>query len=228
MLDLAGAIRQQLKNKTPPPAETADTAETAQPRALAAEDDLRESAELPAEKALPAASRNRPQPPQSSETRANKGLQRFPRKSAESAGPAEKKNPKRANPEAVLLKVARQLQASPASLRAMLTDDDMQDIADGMNSPAVMLEFFRLAQENGELLADQRQPVALAPATRAPEITASHVQRLKAWNPSHERFIDHLTACPDCFAPRARYCTTGGELRRAYLEAYQKASQPEE
>jgi len=110
----------------------------------------------------------------------------------------------------------------------MMDDDDIQATATGEYTPAYLLEFFTLKRDRGELLAEQRQPVALAPATRAPEITASHVQRLKAWNPAHERFIDHLTACPDCFAPRARYCTTGGELRRAYLEAYQKASQPEE
>ena len=110
----------------------------------------------------------------------------------------------------------------------MMDDDDIEATATGEYSPAYLLAFFTLKRDRGELLADQWHPVAVAPATRAPEITASHVQRLKAWNPAHERFIDHLTACPDCFAPRARYCTTGGVLRRAYLEAYQKASQPEE
>jgi len=136
---------------------------------------------------------------------------------------AEKK-PKRANPDAVLLKVARQLQASPASLRAMLTDDDMQDIADGMNSPAVMLEFFRLKQKTGELLEDQPQPVAPAPVTRAPESGTKHAQRLKAWKPAHDLFLNHITACPDCYAPLGRYCTTGAGLRGDYFQAYQRTN----
>ena len=129
-------------------------------------------------------------------------------------------NPKRANPDAVLLKVARQLQVSPASLRAMMDDEDIQAIATGEYSPAYLLAFFTLKRDRGELLADQRQPVALAPVTRAPEITASHVQRLKAWKPAHETFVDHLTACPDCYAPRGRYCTTGAELHSRYLTKY--------
>lgn len=91
------------------------------------------------------------------------------------------KNPKRVNPDAVLLKVARQLKASPASLRAMLTDDDMQDIADGLNSPAVMLEFFRLAQKHGELLADQRQPVTPASAARLLEHRPGQTGQMKVW-----------------------------------------------
>lgn len=127
---------------------------------------MRESAEVPAEEALPAVARNSPQTPKSAETRANKGLQRFTRKPAESAAPAENEKPKRANPEAVLLKVARQLQARPASLRAMMDDDDIEATATGEYTPAYLLEFFTLKQKTGELLADQPQPVAPAPATR--------------------------------------------------------------
>tara|TARA_R110002074_G_scaffold43516_2_gene113373 strand:- start:5164 stop:5754 length:591 start_codon:yes stop_codon:yes gene_type:complete len=140
---------------------------------------------------------------------------------------AEEK-PKRANPDAVLLKVARQLQASPASLRVMMDDDDTEATATGEYTPAYLLEFFTLKQERGELLADQPQPLAPAPATRAPENGTKHAQRLKAWKPAHERFIDHLTACPDCYAPGGRYCTNGAGLRRIYLQSYQDANQPEQ
>lgn len=119
------------------------------------------------------------------------------------------------NPEAVLLKAARQLQVSPASLRAMLTDDDMQDIAEGLNSPTDMLEFFRLAQETGDLLADDTPE-----PTRQPESHPGNVELMQAWKPDHDELINHLMACSACYAPRARYCTEGAELRRAYLQAY--------
>jgi len=125
------------------------------------------------------------------------------------------KTPKRANPDAVLLKVARQLQVSPASLRAMLTDDDMQDIAEGLNSPTDMLEFFRLAQETGDLLADDTPE-----PTRQPESHPGHVELMQAWKPDHDELINHLMACSACYAPRARYCTEGADIRRAYLQAY--------
>jgi hypothetical protein len=67
------------------------------------------------------------------------------------------KSPNRVNPEAVLLKVARQLQASPASLRAMMDDDDIEATATGEYTPAYLLAFFRLKQETGELLATHRK-----------------------------------------------------------------------
>lgn len=135
--------------------------------------------------------------------------------------------PKRTNPDAVLLKVARQLQASLASLRAVMDDDDIEATATGEYTPAYLLEFFRLKQERGELLADQPQPLALAPVTRALDNRPGHAQRLKAWRPAHERFMDHLTACPECYAPRGRYCTTGAELRRVYLQTYARLISPD-
>ena len=57
-----------------------------------------------------------------------------------SSAPAEKKNQ---NPHAILLKMAEQLQASPAILRALLDSDDMQDIAEGVISRAHLLAYFR-------------------------------------------------------------------------------------
>lgn len=126
------------------------------------------------------------------------------------------------NPDELLLAIAQTLQSNPARLRAMLTDDDMQDIAEGLNSPADMLDFFRLAQENGDLLADDTPE-----PTRKPESRPGHVELMQAWKPAHDDLINHLMACSACHAPRARYCTDGAELRRAYLESYQNAQQPE-
>lgn len=62
---------------------------------------------------------------------------------------AEKK-PERPNPDAVLLKVARQLQASPSRLRAMLSDDDMRDIAEGQHSRAYLIAYFTLMRADGK------------------------------------------------------------------------------
>lgn len=131
-------------------------------------------------------------------------------------------NPRRASPDAVLLELARQLRVSPASLWAMMDDDDIEATANGEYTPAYLLAYFRLKQETGELQADDTPE-----PTRQPESRPGHVELMQAWKPAHDDLINHLMACSACHAPRARYCTDGAELRRAYLESYQNAQQPE-
>lgn len=128
------------------------------------------------------------------------------------------KKPERVNPDALLLEIAQTLQASPASLKAMMDDDDIEATANGEYTPAYLLAFFKLKQEHGELLADQPRPPA--PATRATQSRPGYVERVQVWKPAHDAMIDHLAACPTCYAPRPRYCTEGADLRRAYLQAY--------
>jgi hypothetical protein len=55
------------------------------------------------------------------------------------------------NPDALLADIAVMLQASPGQLRALLSTDDIQDIADGANSRAYMLDYFRLMRADGKL-----------------------------------------------------------------------------
>lgn len=45
----------------------------------------------------------------------------------------------------------------------------------------------------------------------------------RPWRSAHNLFINHIMACPACYAPRDRYCIAGADLRRIYLQAYQKA-----
>lgn len=48
------------------------------------------------------------------------------------------------------------------------------------------------------------------------------------WHQAHNSFINHIMACPACYAPRDRYCSEGADLRRVYLDTYQStASNPE-
>ncbi len=49
----------------------------------------------------------------------------------------------------------------------------------------------------------------------------------RAWRSAHDSFINHIMACSACYAPRDRYCTTGADLRRVYLQTYQNADEPE-
>ena len=61
MFDLMAAIRIKQERKAPPPAETADSAETAQPRGLELAENLRKVADFPAEEIFSATIRKNPQ-----------------------------------------------------------------------------------------------------------------------------------------------------------------------
>ncbi len=125
------------------------------------------------------------------------------------------RTPEPVNPDALLTEIARPLQASPARLRVLLSDDDMQDIAEGATSRAHLLTYFRLMRSDGHPLADDTPK-----PTRTPQSQPGHIELMQAWKPAHDALINHLMACSACYAPRARYCTEGADLRRAYLQAY--------
>ncbi|GGC62094.1 hypothetical protein GCM10011362_08260 [Marinobacter halophilus] len=116
-----------------------------------------------------------------------------------------------ANPDALLFELAQTLQASPARLRALLSEDDMQDIAEGATSRSHLLAYFRLMRSDGKQLADD-QP---AP-TRARDSRSDYIQRMQAWKPAHDAMINHIMACQRCYPPRNRYCSEGARLRGDY------------
>ncbi|ABM17748.1 hypothetical protein [Marinobacter nauticus] len=131
------------------------------------------------------------------------------------------KKPEPVNPDALLNEIARTLQSNPARLRALLDSDDMQDIAEGATSRANLLAYFRLMRSHGHPLADDTPE-----PTRQPESRPGHVELMQAWKPAHDELINHLMACKACYAPRARYCTEGADLRRVYLESYTNSTNP--
>lgn len=84
------------------------------------------------------------------------------------------------NPDALLLEIAGALHANPDNLYALLSADDIQDIADGENTRAYMLEYFRLMR------ADDKLPVCTEPPpVKATESPQSHMDSAKAWKPAH-------------------------------------------
>ena len=119
-----------------------------------------------------------------------------------------------AEADALLREIALTLEASPVRLQALLSDDDMQDIAEGVTNHAHLLAYFRLMRSDGHLLADDRPEPA-----RSPENRPRHVDLMKAWKPAHDALINHLMACPTCYAPLSRYCPEGSALRQAYAAA---------
>lgn len=56
------------------------------------------------------------------------------------------------DPDTLLMDIAQTLQASPATLRALLDSDDMQDIAEGAISRTHLLAYFRLMRSDGHPL----------------------------------------------------------------------------
>ncbi|WP_288367472.1 hypothetical protein [uncultured Marinobacter sp.] len=208
MFDLMAAIRIKQERKAPPPAETADSAETAQPRGLELAENLRKVADFPAEEIFSATIRKNPQTEKTSKPPSTLG---FGGISAIPQNPQTPADNKGQNPDALLLEIAQTLQASPARLRALLSDDDMQDIAEDAISRSHLLAYFRLMRSDGHPLAnDSPEP------TRAPESRPRHLELMQAWKPAHDALINHLMACDDCHAPHAHYCEKAAELRRSY------------
>ena len=125
------------------------------------------------------------------------------------------------NPDALLADIAVMLRANPDQLRALLSTDDIQDIADGANSRAYMLDYFRLMR------TDEKLPVSTAqPPAKAPESPQGYIESSKAWKPAHEAMMNHVTDCTACRASQGRYCNEGADLRRVYLDAHQSAASP--
>jgi len=209
MFNLMDAIRQKKNTQTVPPADSAETAETAQPRALELAENLRKPADFSAGTELSATIRKNPQPPKSDKPASTLGYMDL------SANPQNPQTPgNNQNPDAVLMELAQTLQASPKRLRALLSDDDMQDIAEGQHSRGYLLAYFRLMRSDGHPLADDTPE-----PTRAPENRPRHIELMKAWKPAHDALINHLMACPTCYAPLSRYCPEGSALRQAYAVA---------
>lgn len=136
------------------------------------------------------------------------------------------------NPDAVLMEIATILKADAHMLRALLSDDDMQAIAE--NCPgydrARLADYFRLMEAHGTPLYDIERRltrVVRQGTARNRQKARQAKEQERAWRAAHESFLNHAMACPACNAPQGRYCHTGAALRRAYLEAYQNTNQPE-
>ncbi|MET4027910.1 hypothetical protein ABIE59_003455 [Marinobacter sp. MBR-99] len=230
MFDLMGAIRQRQKGQTPPLADSAETAESPQPRGGELAEGLRKTADNCGPGIFSATLRKNPQTPKTSEPPKTKGCREF---SANPQNPQPLAGKERQNPDAVLLEIARTLKADFHMLRALLSDDDMQAIAE--NCPgyerARLADYFRLMESHGKPLYDidhHLNQMERQSATRNRQKARQGIEHEQAWRAAHDGLIDHvMKPCPDCYAPRARYCPTGATLRRAYLEALNSTTQPE-
>ena len=97
--------------------------------------------------------------------------------------------------EAPLHEIAQTLGACPNILRSLLSEDDMEDIAEGLISRSHLIAYFRLMRSDGIPLTEDYPSFK-----RSPENRSGHVQRMQVWKPAHEDLIDHLMACADCHA----------------------------
>lgn len=145
MFDLMGAIRQRQKNTNVTPCGFCGKPTTMGRRACG------RFAENCGAGIFSATIRKNPQGRKNSQTPETQGLHRF---SANPQNPQTIEGKDRQNPDAVLLGLANTLKASPARLRALLSDDDMEDIAAGEHSREYLLAYFRLMRSDGNLLAE--------------------------------------------------------------------------
>lgn len=113
-----------------------------------------------------------------------------------------------------LQEIAQTLGANPRILRSLLSDDDMEDIAEGIISRSHLISYFRLMRSDGVPLTVDEPTFQSALENRS-----EHVQSMQAWKPAHDALINHLMSCEGCYAPSNRYCAIGTTLRGAYLLA---------
>ena len=142
---------------------------------------------------------------------------------------AEQKASQTASPWEMLADIARKLGADAHMLRALLSDDDMQAIADGDYSRELLAAYFKRMEQDGKPLVDPHwhlDHLLQQAATRRRQRAHNATEWDKAWRAAHEHFMNHLTTCPDCYAPRGRYCPTGQTVRGHYLAAYENKGDP--
>ena len=218
MFDLMTAIEREYQ--TPPPADSADTAESQQTRGLKPADELRKAADysVSGEK-----SANVRKYPQTLKTYNPLNQNKLSRISANPQNPHHHAATTAQSPDAMLAEIAALLQADPDQLRALLSADDLDDIAQGRNNLDFMLTYFRLMRSNGQL------PITAPPAPKrpAPQSAPTAADRAKAWKPAHDAMINHIMACNACYAPRQRYCEQGADLHKAYINDWQSANRAE-
>lgn len=112
-------------------------------------------------------------------------------------------------------------------LRALLDSDDMQAIAEGTESRAHLLAYFRQMAKDGKPLADPQwhlEKLVKQGMERNEHQARDKLKWEKAWRAAHESFMDHLTGCADCYAPRGHYCTAGAKFHSRYLVTYGRIS----
>lgn len=142
------------------------------------------------------------------------------------------KKPELANPDALLLEIARTLEADLHMLRALLSDDDLQAIAEqcpGYNRER-LTDYFRQMESDGKSLQDidwHLNTLIRQSTARNQDKASQRRKHERAWRAAHEPFINHVMGCPSCNAPRDRYCTVGADLQRAYIDTYQNGNKPQ-
>lgn len=218
MFDLMGAIRRRQQIRPSRPADFAETAETEQPQARERDGRLPKAADFSGREMSSATIYNHPHAPRHINSLKKRGSDDF------SANPPNPQPPMAGHtqdPDAVLRELARPLKADPPLLRALLSEDDMQAIADGEYSRDHLLAYFRLMRSDGLPLANDN-----ATAVRAPESTNAPTSQARSWEAAHDAMINHLMACRTCYAPRGRYCPDGERLCHDYLAAYHQSVAP--
>lgn len=212
MFDLMSAIHSRQRMPAAKPADVAETAENAQSPNTEPKVGLRKPADLTRETASSTIICNHPHDSAASVPTRVQGSRKFP---ADPQNPKVSASKNKQAPDAVLLELAITLKADSSLLRALLSEDDMQAIAEGEYDHRYLLAYFRLMRSDGRALTSHKV------AAPEPPITIDHVTQAKPWEAAHGALINHLMACTACYAPRSRYCPDGQRLCREYRAAYQ-------
>ncbi|WP_347505477.1 hypothetical protein [Pseudomonas anguilliseptica] len=120
-----------------------------------------------------------------------------------------------------LARVARHLGVRPAELMQMglLTDDDVTECAGADPAEVAALIRSNPAWINRAETADHlAQPLQMVEQHDGEPQHPIHTAATASpeWIAARDQYVNHLTACKACYAPKSRYCAAGAELRQRY------------
>tara|TARA_R110002094_G_scaffold112759_1_gene109268 strand:- start:226 stop:906 length:681 start_codon:yes stop_codon:yes gene_type:complete len=222
MFDLMSAVQRRKQTRANAPADSADFAESPQTLGTQPADDLRKTAD----NRKPATVRKSPQSEKNLNPLINNELSNL---SANPQNPQGVTSKAHQSPDTVLGEIAAKMQADVHMLQSLLSDDDMQAVAEGDYSLELLVDYFKLMERDGKPLVDPQWHLdrLLKSADTKRRQSAHNVDEWdNAWKAAHELFINHVMGCTACRAPQAHYCTAGQQHRQAYLNAYQGTATP--
>jgi hypothetical protein len=126
----------------------------------------------------------------------------------------------------VLDQVTRQLKADRHMVLALLSDDDQEQIGERLITANQLAGYLSIMKADSKTLVDPQwhlDRLMEQVANRRSQNAHDTAEWRECWKAAHELFINHVMDCISCRAPQGRYCDSGANIRRTYIDSYQKA-----
>ena len=124
----------------------------------------------------------------------------------------------------VIDQVTRQLKADRHMVLALLSDDDQEQIGEGLITANQLADYLNAMKADRKPLVDPQwhlDRLMEQVDNRRRQNAHDTAEWRECWKAAHELFINHVMDCTACRPPQRRYCDEGAKLWRVYREAHQ-------